>query len=227
MKGNLLLVIFTLLSFSVFAQITVEQNDFAIDFDSKDNYDVKTDVVVMNGDAGTESFIWNVEVVESTEGWNFFVCDLNKCYGPGFAAIDQDAQNTLTASEEGTMNFHLQPNATPGTGVYKLHLTNPADDTDIIQTVTFTYNSVVDVTDEELAAINIYPNPVTDYFQLENPNNLVSSIHIFDILGKQAMNFKVEGQSSFDVSTLHTGRYFARIYDDEGQSLKVVRLIKN
>ena len=227
MKANLLLLLFTLLSFSAFAQFTFEETDFSVAFDAKDNYDVKTDIVLTNTSTEAASFIWNVEVVSTTDGWNFFVCDLNKCYGPGMASIEEDAKNTVEVDETGTMNFHLQPNATAGSGVYKMHLTNPNDATDIIQTITFTYSTIVDVTDEEIDAISIYPNPVSDFFQLNNPNNLVSAIEIFDILGKRTMTFNVEGESTFDVSALHTGRYFARIYDNEGKSLKVVRLIKN
>ncbi len=75
--------------------------------------------------------------------------------------------------------------------------------------------------------INIYPNPVNHYFQLQNPGNVASIIQIYDILGRKALEFSVEGEDRFDVSSLQNGRYFARIFDKEGQTLKVIRLIKS
>jgi hypothetical protein len=226
MKRNLLLLLFTVISFAAFAQFEFNQTEFDVNFDPTDNYDVKTDINIANISDESEEFIWNVEVVETTEGWNFFVCDLNKCYGPGLASIDEDGKNVMEVEETGIMYFHLAPNATAGTGIYKLNLTNVNDATDIIQTLTFNFNTVVDVSEEDIDKINIFPNPVNNYFQLENPNNVVSHIQIYDILGKKAMEFNVEGENSFDVSGLHTGRYFARIFDKDGKSIKVVRLIK-
>jgi hypothetical protein len=227
MKINLLLVLFTMLSFTAFAQFEYNQTDFEVPFDPKNTYDIKTDLVITNTTAEEQDFIWNVEVVEMSEGWNFYVCDFNKCYGPGFAAVDEDAKNVLDGNEEGTINFHLQPNAMAGAATFKFNLTNSTDPTDIIQTVTFVYNTPVSTSQEDIDGISIFPNPVSNFFQLENPNNVASFIQIYDILGKKAMEFDVRGEQSFDVSTLHTGRYFARIFDQDGKSLKVVRLIKS
>ncbi len=227
MKINLLFVLFTFLSVSAFGQFEFNQTEFDTPFDPKNTYDIKTDLVVKNISDESADFIWNVEVVEMSEGWNFYVCDLNKCYGPGFDAVDEDAKNVLEVDEEGTLNFHLQPNASAGAATFLFHITESTDPTNIIQTITFVYNTPVNVSEEDIAKINIFPNPVDNFFQLENPNNVVSSIHIFDILGKKALEFDAKGETSFDVSTLQSGRYFARIFDKDGKSLKVVRLIKS
>lgn len=226
MKINLLLLLFTLVGFTAFGQMEFEQTEFDISFEAPGTYDVKSDIEITN--VGTESadFLWNVEVVETTEGWNFFVCDLNKCYGPGFAAIDEDAKNVLDPSEEGVINFHLQPQAKEGSGIYKFHITEVANPETVIQTITLMYNTTSGFTIIDTDAITIYPNPATNYFEIENPNNVVSAIQIYDILGKKALEYNVDGQDTYDVSSLRPGRYFVRIFDEKGQSLKVIRLIK-
>lgn len=227
MKIHLLFILFSMLSFTAFSQFDYNQTDFEVAFDPKNTYDIQTDLILTNTTTEDQDFIWNVEVVEMSEEWNFYVCDFNKCYGPGFAAIDEDSKCVLAGSAEGTINFHLQPDATAGAATFRFHLTNSQDATDIIQTVTFVFNTPVNTSEEDIAGISIFPNPVSNFFQLENPNNVVSYIQIYDILGKKAMEFNVNGETSFDVSSLHNGRYFARIFDEEGQSLKVIRLIKS
>ena len=229
MKQTLLLLLFGFLAFNLSAQLEFGDESIEKTFEAPGAYDVENKLALTNPGQTDEEFIWHVETVYAPEEWNFFVCDLNKCYGPGTASITSDAMNTLVAGETEEMRFHLQPFETPGDGQYILNLTNINDDTDIKESLVLTFNGsdVVDVTNEELIdEINIFPNPVSDYFQLNNEAGLASTIEVYDILGKKIKSFNVQGSDSYFIGDVQTGRYFARIFDNGGQALKVVRIVK-
>lgn len=74
----------------------------------------------------------------------------------------------------------------------------------------FEYSKILSITNDRETAINIYPNPATDYFILENAGNDLDAVNIFDALGKQ-INLNVtrnNGQLRINTSAVATGSYF-------------------
>jgi hypothetical protein len=80
--------------------------------------------------------------------------------------------------------------------------------------------------DFEIAGLNVYPNPARDSWTVKTQNINMSSIQVFDVLGKNVLSFKPNASEvTIDGSSLKSGLYFARINTLNGSSS--LKLIKN
>ncbi|MGZ0015801.1 T9SS type A sorting domain-containing protein [Yeosuana sp. AK3] len=79
--------------------------------------------------------------------------------------------------------------------------------------------------DLEIAGLNVYPNPTKDSWTVKTKNIKMSSIEVFDILGKQVLSLKPETtETTINASQLKSGLYFAKISTANGSSsLKLVK----
>jgi len=78
---------------------------------------------------------------------------------------------------------------------------------------------------ENSYSFNIYPNPAHDYFQISESKG-VSSIEIYNIVGKKVSSFRNSENAIFDISQLKNGLYIVRLFNYEGSLLKSMRLSK-
>ena len=90
-------------------------------------------------------------------------------------------------------------------------------------TINTTHNieegSALSITDEALADVVIYPNPVDKELNIETTANITNKIAtVFDINGKRILNIKLKS-NALDVSSLESGIYFLRLESD-GKSIK-------
>ncbi|HEY5687488.1 MAG TPA: T9SS type A sorting domain-containing protein, partial [Yeosuana sp.] len=71
----------------------------------------------------------------------------------------------------------------------------------------------------------VYPNPTQNSWIVKTKDIKMSSIKVFDILGKQVLSLKPEAvEANIDASQLKSGLYFAKIDTANGSSsLKLVR----
>lgn len=71
---------------------------------------------------------------------------------------------------------------------------------------------------------NLYPNPISDNFSLENNSSASEyKVSIIDLFGK-TLNL-VSNNDSFNITQLNSGVYFVRIEDSEG-NLEIKKIIK-
>ena len=90
----------------------------------------------------------------------------------------------------------------------------------------FNYSNEIVVSDallgveDDLFASNfrIYPNPVKDIINIESNNIEVSSVKMYNLLGKEVFSQKGLQGKSIDVSSLSSGMYILKV-DAEGKSL--------
>ncbi|MDQ7916133.1 T9SS type A sorting domain-containing protein [Mesonia sp. MT50] len=81
-------------------------------------------------------------------------------------------------------------------------------------------NQQLAVASMEKVAVNLYPNPVTNHFQLEvESGKNIKSVRIFSVDGKEVLHFE-EAQITYDVSYLPAGIYFVKIKSETGESVK-------
>ena len=82
-------------------------------------------------------------------------------------------------------------------------------------------------TDDNLwkEGFTIYPNPTQGSWTVRTNNIKMSSIQVFDILGKQVLTLAPNAmEAKIDASGLTSGLYFAKINTENGSSsLKLVR----
>jgi hypothetical protein len=78
----------------------------------------------------------------------------------------------------------------------------------------------------EIAGLNVYPNPARDSWTVKTQNINMSSIQVFDVLGKNVLSLKPNtSEATINGSSLKAGLYFARINTLNGSSS--LKLIKN
>ena len=75
-------------------------------------------------------------------------------------------------------------------------------------------------------AIRIFPNPPTEYFQLED-NDVVARIELFNIIGNRVAIYTVNAPGEkYPVADLPRGLYLVRMIDRNGQILFTQRFSK-
>jgi hypothetical protein len=80
--------------------------------------------------------------------------------------------------------------------------------------------------DFKIAGLSTYPNPTGDSWTVKTQNINMSSIEVFDILGKNVLSLKPNAsETTINGSSLKSGLYFARINTLNGSSS--LKLIKN
>ncbi|CAN5397009.1 hypothetical protein BH10BAC1_BH10BAC1_19360 [soil metagenome] len=80
------------------------------------------------------------------------------------------------------------------------------------------------ITEENLAnSISVYPNPAVDNLTIETSNNeKVTSVKVYDVLGKILVDTKVEGTEKLElnVTSLEKGMYYVEITTATGTAVK-------
>jgi hypothetical protein len=63
------------------------------------------------------------------------------------------------------------------------------------------------------SSMTIYPNPVTGSFniRLDNPEETVQFVEVFNLLGSRAVIKEVNSQADIDVVALYKGMYLVRV----------------
>jgi hypothetical protein len=85
---------------------------------------------------------------------------------------------------------------------------------------------VLGTTNFETTEFNAYPNPTQNIWNIKSSKEVISSIQVFDILGKKVLSLKPNSiEARIDASTLKTGLYYVRIEGALG--VKTMKLIKN
>lgn len=79
--------------------------------------------------------------------------------------------------------------------------------------------------DFKLTSFKVFPNPTSDSWTVKTKNENISSIQVFDILGKNVLSLSPNSNEvKIDASRLTTGLYFATINTEAGsESLKLVK----
>jgi len=95
----------------------------------------------------------------------------------------------------------------------------------INDTITIIEGATLNIVDETLSDVSIYPNPVDDVLTITTSLDLSEKIAtVFDINGKRVLNQKLNS-NSINVSTLNSGVYFLRL-ESEGKTFER-KFIKN
>ena len=90
--------------------------------------------------------------------------------------------------------------------------------------ISFT-TSTVGVVNYELNQTEIYPNPTTGKFRIQNSELRIENVEVYDVYGKVVTTVKVDGNSAeLDLSGNASGVYFTRIITDRGVVTK--RIVK-
>ena len=78
----------------------------------------------------------------------------------------------------------------------------------------------------ERAQIVIYPNPVTEFVGVNDENEQVRRLDIFNLMGRQMKSISVSKGERYSVSELPNGVYFARLIDKNDHIITTQRINK-
>lgn len=70
--------------------------------------------------------------------------------------------------------------------------------------------------DKESLSANIYPNPATDFINIQwTGNQQIMNIELYDITGRKLLNERIENNSRLSLTGFHKGVYLMNILDDD------------
>ncbi len=76
------------------------------------------------------------------------------------------------------------------------------------------------------ASFKALPNPTKDNWTISANNTIITSVEVYDILGKKVKSIKANSQTiEVDASSLNDGIYIAKVSSDAGS--KTIKLVKN
>ena len=243
MKKYLLLclALMTILGTSLVAQnYTVTPNPAAgsadLDDELSDPDDVFADAHITNLTSDTLFMRWERILNDKPDSWATAVCDINLCYLSHVSTKDFILTPNFT---DGDMIVHAYPGmepggismygAEPGEATVKIKITNLSDasDTLIVEyNFTVTGSPILTISDVELEALKIYPNPASDYFRLTQTQE-IQELVVYNILGRKVAAFAVNNGKSYDISNLPVGVYLVGMIDRDQETVKTIRLQKH
>lgn len=226
----LLLLNISLMAQAIIADPAINEETFSVTLTDFNDLVIHSSMV--NTSDATLDVKWVRVVGDMPDAWTSQVCDNTNCYAPFISSNVEDgvvdAPITLTAGEVGILDVHVNPQGVAGSGVITVELYNNANMDELISTGTFTFHvedMSVSISEIEKAALQLYPNPSPDYFQLTNAN-IVDNIVVYNIVGRAVKTFDVYDGERYDVADLPNGMYLVSLVSAEEGVVKTVRLSK-
>ena len=169
--------------------------------------------------------------------WELPVCDNNNCYPAAVSSnidpnLGLDNPAILEAGETSDLfSLHVKPKGQAGCCTVELEFYLTSDPNTVIETIEFDIRinnptcSPVSTSEEVVSALRVFPNPMTDLFQLEgNDANDVKELAVYNLIGRQVRSFDATTATSFDMGGLPGGIYLIGMVGEDGNILKTVRI---
>lgn len=74
--------------------------------------------------------------------------------------------------------------------------------------------------------IQVYPNPTTSFFRIDAKEAKVTTIYLYNLIGKRVKTFDPTKGSDYYVDELSSGLYLVQVIDNKGQIIATSRLTK-
>lgn len=191
-----------------------------------DSLDKKAHNEVKNLTNAKKTIKWTREIIEIAPYNQSYICDPKACYLPAASSKQFD----LEAGATGSLDLHLKND--DGTKLSCAYIKikveevgNPAS----VKTLHYYFNDCAIILDDSeafAADVKIYPNPVADFFVLENAEQ-VATLRVLSRDGREVKNFNASPNQKYDLSDLPAGPYFIVLFGERGNGLRTVEVVKN
>jgi hypothetical protein len=210
-----------------YASADLDVNPFIFEFIAE------TDIV--NNTSEVLYLKWERILNEKPECWLTSISDVNMSHFPMVSTGEFQIQ---PKSQNNYFNVHAFPMAFSGTSAASgeahviLRVTNldiPSDTLLVDYYLTAIGDiscSVTGISQKEKNALNIYPNPASDFIQLTE-NSLVRRLVVYNVLGSPVVTFNALANQKFDISGLPKGVYMVELVGQNGETTKTVKLLKD
>lgn len=205
-----------------FVKLEASENLEFVHFDTEvnatiDDYNIKSYAEVKNISNQALNLRIKVSVIQLPENYYFSVCDFFTCYPPKAEEFITLNTFTLQPNQTTEQSYYLEliPDENIGQAILQVTFFNYDNPTDYVD-YTVAFNIGTSSVDELLSNVNIFPNPASDFLQidltgidLQNP-----SFAVYDINSRMISNHNLTNVNNLiDVSGLSIGTYFYAIYD--------------
>lgn len=200
-------------------QLSITPNPHYLDDIDFTEYDVVAKGFIKNESTRSKTLIWERTEIALAENWTTAVCDVNLCYLPHVSTQEFE----LAAGAEGTLDLHLYPDNTEGSGLVEIKVYDKFAPLDSIVGVYYlngTTSSVEKITNN----IKITPNPAVDRIFIQDFQK-VTVLEIYSIEGKLVSKTSPLS-NEVNVSYLNSGVYILRMSDKNGRYISSNVLMK-
>ncbi len=215
---------FLLVAFGTTAQIEINPGSLVLEAEGAEQ--IYMDINITNNNSESTEIYWTYEpAADYPENWRTQLCDLNLCYLWDAFSSSSSLPNVVEPGQEVKFTIKVKnvveglPVSGSSYGILRLY-----DDPEKTNEVAST-SPVTSTNELVLNDLVIYPNPTTESFQLKNDGS-VSSISIYNIVGRLVKTLNHTDGMVHDVTSLRTGMYLVRLENKEGDILKSMRLSK-
>ncbi|MDX1912265.1 MAG: T9SS type A sorting domain-containing protein [Saprospiraceae bacterium] len=222
-------LIFTLLLVCGLAQLAAAQSPSAFEvtpnpsdtITTMDTYDSPAHGHIHNVSNAPITVRWERNIISLSPNIETAVCDPIQCWFPSVGT----KTFTLNANEGGQMTVHFY-NATGGaaSGIVHVKLTNLGNPSDTL-TAVYTWSTLTGTNDLPLANVKLFPNPTTEYFTLENADE-VASMRLFTLDGREVARFNASPDHIYSIANQPLGNYVLSFEDKNGQLFQAVEIQK-
>ncbi len=166
---------------------------------------------------------WQRFEVDLPDTMYTLVCDPTICYGPNTSA----QTFTLMPLDSGEMDVHfVNEIGLITTAHVRLRLENQANPADTLWVDYYYDSQTLDAKDQlSKATVKLYPNPFTEYFTLENAEQ-VAALRIFSVDGRQVDYLQATAAQRYALDGLPAGSYIIALENKAGRVLQATTLRK-
>jgi len=124
--------------------------------------------------------------------------------------------------------MYFLPYGTAGTGKIGLHLAFAAKPDTVIASLNYEANirSIATSTrDIQVANVQLFPNPSTDYFQINRIDN-IDHLILYNVLGRKMREYPAQEGARYRMAGLPDGIYLVALVNDQKGVLRTLRVQK-
>lgn len=220
MKKTILLSFFLLANFLAQAQLYVSSTYSSQQ--GRSSEEIAPSVTVKNNGNYSIEVRWERVRNNLPQGWDAVVCD-KQC-------TSSDAKTFTLAPGESISNFRVsfRPNGVEGIANMDIKIYEVRNQSNSI-TVNFSASASQS---SGISAVSgsstpsVYPNPAIDHIMVQDGNNEVKYLEIYNVVGRKIEDFTVNSGGKYDVSGLPLGMYMVRMLDKNKNIIRTQRISK-
>ena len=236
MLKYLIFTLSSITSFIVQAQtFTVTPNPINIEVDlntAPNPNEIIAESIITNNTGDTLNLKWERITNDKPDCWETSVFGVWIQSLPHIDSLTFD----LNPNMEGLMNISVftdlmggVPNAGEAEVVLKITNLNNPTDTLLVEfnfTVTGDNNCSTRISEIEDKLLQVYPNPMTDFFNLRGAEE-IEYLMVYNIIGDQMYKYNVTPGQRYYTGELPNGVFIIKLFDGNHDAIKTIKLVKN
>lgn len=221
MFKKITLIIIALVGLNANAQFTIDEDTlYAYGFvgaSSSDFSDIYAHTVIRSKAPAPETVKWNrFNVSLPSAEWSTAICDILSCRGP---EISSDSFAFSGAGDTGILSFHFYTKNIRGNGSFVVRFSranNPLDFKDVY--INAQGWAPTGVSSSMRTLLNVYPNPVNDFVNINNPLIGKADLKVYNAQGQLVFESAFENSAKVDVSNFTSGLYTIVVQGEKGST---------